>query len=319
MEAGERWMLNDVAGKPLYAWDSRDHRFRTAYDPLRRPTDSFLTRRRGRGDASSGGASMARRRPNPEDEQPARQGGRTPRSGRRRHQRRLRLQGQPAAAASASWRRRTRPRWTGPAPCRCEAETYTSRTRYDALNRPTQLIAPHSDQPGATVNVIQPSYNEANLLEQVDAWLNRNAEPAGWLDPATANLHAVTDIDYDAKGQRTRIDHGTQDGKVIRTSYAYDRETFRLTHLYTRRGVDPLTAQACRSPTTATTRSPRRRPSRRPRIRRRASRAACRTCTTPTTRRATSPTSATMRSRPSTSGTSASSRAPSTPTTPSTG
>ncbi len=23
MEAGERWMLNDVAGKPIYAWDSR--------------------------------------------------------------------------------------------------------------------------------------------------------------------------------------------------------------------------------------------------------------------------------------------------------
>ena len=42
MEAGERWMLNDVAGKPLYAWDSRGHQFRTAYDPLRRPTDSFL-------------------------------------------------------------------------------------------------------------------------------------------------------------------------------------------------------------------------------------------------------------------------------------
>ena len=25
MEAGERWMLNDVAGKPLYGWDSRGH------------------------------------------------------------------------------------------------------------------------------------------------------------------------------------------------------------------------------------------------------------------------------------------------------
>ena len=25
MEAGERWMLNDVAGKPIYAWDSRGH------------------------------------------------------------------------------------------------------------------------------------------------------------------------------------------------------------------------------------------------------------------------------------------------------
>ena len=42
MEAGERWMLNDVAGKPLYAWDSRDHRFHTVYDALRRPTHALL-------------------------------------------------------------------------------------------------------------------------------------------------------------------------------------------------------------------------------------------------------------------------------------
>ena len=42
MEAGERWMLNDVAGNPIRAWDSRDHRFRTAYDPLRRPTEAYL-------------------------------------------------------------------------------------------------------------------------------------------------------------------------------------------------------------------------------------------------------------------------------------
>jgi hypothetical protein len=44
MEAGERWMLNDVAGRPLYAWDSRDHQLHTGYDdPLRRPTDVFLS------------------------------------------------------------------------------------------------------------------------------------------------------------------------------------------------------------------------------------------------------------------------------------
>ena len=42
MEAGERWTLNDVTGKPIYAWDSRGHQFRTVYDPLRRPTESFL-------------------------------------------------------------------------------------------------------------------------------------------------------------------------------------------------------------------------------------------------------------------------------------
>src|SRR5262249_52774821 len=42
MEAGQRWMLGDVTGKPIRAWDSRGQTFRNAYDPLRRPTDSFL-------------------------------------------------------------------------------------------------------------------------------------------------------------------------------------------------------------------------------------------------------------------------------------
>src|SRR5262249_41288664 len=43
MEAGARWMLNDILGKPLYAWDSRDHRFRNRYDPLRRRADAFMS------------------------------------------------------------------------------------------------------------------------------------------------------------------------------------------------------------------------------------------------------------------------------------
>ena len=65
MEAGERWMLNDVAGKPLYAWDSRNHQFHTAYDPLRRPTDSFL--REGAGaELLVGRTVYGETRPNPE-------------------------------------------------------------------------------------------------------------------------------------------------------------------------------------------------------------------------------------------------------------
>src|SRR5207244_1332772 len=39
--------------------------------------------------------------------------------------------------------------WSAAVPL--EAENYTSRTRYDALNRPIQIIAPHSDQAGSTV------------------------------------------------------------------------------------------------------------------------------------------------------------------------
>ena len=42
MEAGERWLLSDVTGQPVFAWNSRDQRLRTTYDALRRPVDSLL-------------------------------------------------------------------------------------------------------------------------------------------------------------------------------------------------------------------------------------------------------------------------------------
>ena len=42
MEAGQRWMLNDVLGKPIRTWDSRGHNCRTTYDALRRPTGLFV-------------------------------------------------------------------------------------------------------------------------------------------------------------------------------------------------------------------------------------------------------------------------------------
>ncbi|MDE1674624.1 SpvB/TcaC N-terminal domain-containing protein [Nocardia gipuzkoensis] len=231
MEAGEGWMLNDVAGKPLSAWDSRDHRFRTTYDPLRRPTDSFL--RDGAGaEVVIGRSTYGETRPNPEASNLR---GKV-----------VELRDQAGVVTSdlydfkgnllRSKRRlalsyKTTLDWSGVVPL--QDETYTSLTRYDALNRPTQVIPPHSDQLGTTINVIQPIYNDANLLEQLDAWLNRNAEPAGWLDPATANLHAITDIDYDAKGQRMTIDYGNG----ARTIYTYDPLSFRLVQLLTRRNA----------------------------------------------------------------------------------
>ncbi len=41
MEAGQRWMLNDVSGQAIRAWDNRGHSYFTEYDPLRRPLRSF--------------------------------------------------------------------------------------------------------------------------------------------------------------------------------------------------------------------------------------------------------------------------------------
>jgi len=244
MEAGERWTLNDVAGKPLYAWDSRGHRFRTEHDALRRPTDSFM--REGTGPELVVARTIyGEACPNPEASnlrgkvvQLFDQAGTltTDEYDFKGNQLRSKRQLAQSYKITLDWSGAVAP----------EAEIYTSRTRYDALSRPIQLIEPHSDQPGATVNVIQPIYNEASLLEQVHAWLDLTAEPAGRLDPATASLHAVTDIDYDAKGQRERIHYGNG------ASTFYDRDplTFRVLHVLTRRKAVDYPAD-CPQPTSA--------------------------------------------------------------------
>ncbi|MEN6621924.1 MAG: RHS repeat-associated core domain-containing protein, partial [Smithella sp.] len=111
-----------------------------------------------------------------------------------------------------------------------------SITAYDALNRPVQIVAPHSNKDGTKINVIQPVYNEANLLEREDVWLEQNNEPDRLLDPATASHHSVKNIDYNAKGQREFIEYGNGVG----TTYEYDPFTFRLAHMETLRDTEHL-------------------------------------------------------------------------------
>src|SRR6185436_1981866 len=53
MEAGARWMLNDVAGKAIRAWDSRGHDFTTTYDALRRPVEQTVRGTIANGEAAS--------------------------------------------------------------------------------------------------------------------------------------------------------------------------------------------------------------------------------------------------------------------------
>lgn len=241
MEAGERWMLNDVTGKPIRAWDSRGRSMRTDYDELRRPLQSFVI-----------GADV--QHPASEIRFEETVYGESTTSGLTVAQvLQANLRGKPykhydtagvvtseAYDFKGSLLRSTRqlvldykttPDWSqNPQPV-LETEIFASSTRYDALNRPVQMVAPHSNQSNTKINVIRPGYNEANLLERVDAWLGQTAEPSALLDSPSANLHAVTNIDYDAKGQRTRIDYGN--GAL--TEYGYDDQTFRLIHLKTSR------------------------------------------------------------------------------------
>lgn len=109
-----------------------------------------------------------------------------------------------------------------------EDEVFAGLMSYDALDRPIQLKTPDN-------SMIQPKYNEANLLERVDVWLRGSADQypvtAGCLDPETADMNCITNITYNAKGQRKIIEFGNG----VNTQYDYDLYTFRMSSLITQR------------------------------------------------------------------------------------
>jgi RHS repeat-associated protein len=261
MEAGARWMLNDAAGKPIRAWDSRGHNFTTTYDALRRPIERTIRGTIANGEAASDPRTLNRDILTDRIEYGESLANTETLNLRTRIYRRfdsagvatnakLDTSGNPIEAYDfkgnllRSTRRLARdytavPDWQLPVEPQLEAESFEGSTRYDALNRPVQSVAPHSSLTRAQhpdkINVIQPVFNEANLLEQVDVWLERAAEPAALLDPnnVAPSQVGVANIDYDAKGQRQRIDY--KNG--VSTLYSYDPLTFRLTRLLTRRGA----------------------------------------------------------------------------------
>jgi RHS repeat-associated protein len=224
MEAGERWMLNDAVGKPVRAWNSRGFAFRTEYDHLRRPVKSFvrgealpleiLFERTIYGDSSETGLSEAQRK----------QANLCGKAFRHFDGAGLVVndlndfKGNPLRSA----RRFTRaykqaPDWSQSQPL--ESRTFSSVTKYDALNRAIAVTAPDK-------SIYRPKFNDANLLEAVDVNL-RGVEQSGlpvW-------THFITYINYDAKGQRTICRYANN----LETTYEYDEKTFRLVHLKTTR------------------------------------------------------------------------------------
>ena len=95
--------------------------------------------------------------------------------------------------------------------------TFTTHTTYDALNRPLTVTTPDN-------STYRPTFNEANLLDKVEVNLRGAAEATPF----------VTNISYNAKGQRTLIAYGNG----AQTTYEYDPLTFRLTRLKTTRAVE---------------------------------------------------------------------------------
>jgi RHS repeat-associated protein len=98
-----------------------------------------------------------------------------------------------------------------------ETEAFTKAFAYDALSRVTAATMPDGSE-------LKPTYNEAGFVEAIEVWIQS----------ASAWTAFVTNIDYDEKGRRTRIDY--ENGTY--TEYFYDPLTFRLTRLRTTRSAD---------------------------------------------------------------------------------
>jgi RHS repeat-associated protein len=213
MEAGERWMLGDVAGNPIRAWDSRRFLRRMSYDELRRPTGLYVTdsgverlaERTVYGESQGDGANHRTRVYRVFDGAGIVTNKDYDFKGNLRESRRDLL---PNYKQAVDWQQ-------NPA---ANDGAFTSRTTFDALNRPLTLTTPDE-------SVYHATFNEANLLDKVDVNLRG----------AVATTPFVTNIDYDAKGQRKRIEYGNS----VFAEYAYDKDTFRLVHLKTTRPTFP--------------------------------------------------------------------------------
>jgi RHS repeat-associated protein len=243
MDAGDRWLLNDAAGTPLFTWTSRGFRSRTTYDALRRPVGVFLS---AAGDTTpDGGPRDTAAPPGPEALVERRVYGEThPDASANLRGKLYQVYDGAGVAVSTRYdftgnllsvsRRFARdytavPDWSALAALTgideiiaaaeplLEPVPLTTQTTYDALNRPVTIMTPDG-------SLFRAAFNEAKLLERVELTVR---------DAAATPF--VTNIDYDAKGQRARIDYGNG----TTTSYDYDPLSFRLTGLKTTRPAPP--------------------------------------------------------------------------------
>jgi RHS repeat-associated protein len=240
MEAGQRWMVNDVSGKGILSWDDRGHNRRATFDALRRPTAVYVVGTDpvnsdprtltgevcceqtlyGEGqqndqqlnlrthvykswDVSGIIVNMAL---NPETNQQEAYDfkGNLLRST-------MQFVSDPKALTD----------WSTATPQMLPA--YMASTQFDALNRPTALTS-------AEGSITTPTYNERNALRSVSVNLQG----------AAAATDFVTGIDYNARGQRLQVTYANAGTNTV---YNYDPLTFRMTGLTTTRPASPANQQ----------------------------------------------------------------------------
>ena len=217
MDAGERFVLNDVARRPIRIWNGRGHVFRVEYDRLGRTVRRFV---RG---ADSGDPSRemlveeiryGEGQPGDTESNLRTRVFRTFDGGGVATSNRYDFKGNLLhATRQLHTGYRETPDWSTDRPL--ESRTFVSGTTYDALNRPATRTTPDG-------SIVRFTYSQSSLLQRVT--LNLRGESA----PTTV----VANIAYDAKGQRASIEYGNG----VRTTYGRDPLVLRLVSLQSRRG-----------------------------------------------------------------------------------
>ena len=229
VDAGQSRLLPDALDAPMLSWDANGHRVVALYDPLHRLTERWLLRQ---GESSH---RLTQKTIYGESAGNAAQAGN--------------LRGQVWKVFDGAGlvvneqfdfktnlERSTRTLWAdasaqpewgtaadpfayvfdeGAAMTQLDsAQKYPSSKSYDALNRVVTTSTPDGSVQAFT-------FNEANLLNSVT--LRHRA--------GMSAQTIVSNIKYNPKGQRTRIEHGNG----VTTEYTYDSRTFRLRSLTTNR------------------------------------------------------------------------------------
>jgi RHS repeat-associated protein len=215
-DSGQRWTLETAAERPLRSWDERGHIFSHTYDALGRP----LQRRIVGGDGPIALDNVYERTFYGEGEANAKalnlrgQAVRTHDTGGLIEIGQFNFKGQPL-----STRRRLYgaykevPNWTDAnLALGLEADDFTTSMAYDAMGRTVQTTLPDGD-------IEKIVFNAAGLVV-------RKTVAHNGIDTTV-----IADTDYNAKGSRIRMELGN--GVV--TTYRYDRETFALIRLTSRK------------------------------------------------------------------------------------
>lgn len=238
MDAGQRWLLTNILSKPLRTWDERNHEFQYFYDIAQRPTHSKVIGGDGAtpldnifdrviyGESLLTGIRTDVNRFNEAALQAKNILGQIIQhydTGGLVNTPDYDFKGQPLSTTRKLFRKyKEVANWTDTnlANDLESGDGFTFITETDALGRITQQTAPDR-------SVIRPSYNEAGLLDGESVLHPRSVNPTVY----------IKDINYNEKGQRNKIIYGND----VSTKFYYDKETFRLKRLESKRlNGDPL-------------------------------------------------------------------------------